>query len=77
MTPRTRITTILLASVLPLAGCFGSSDDKGDNGDPTIITPKPSSVQDANTAGELKTILPEKPESPEVQTTPPKDAAPK
>jgi hypothetical protein len=58
MTLRSRLATLLSASALVLSGCFGSSDDKGDTAAP-ILTPKPSTVQDANTAGSSKTILPE------------------
>ena len=61
MTIRPRPGRPLLASALaltiPLAGCFGPSDDKGDNGG-SVLTPKPSVVQDANTAGSSKTALP-------------------
>jgi hypothetical protein len=76
MTLRPRLATLLSASALALTGCFGSSDDKGDNGGSPIITPKPSGVQDANTAGSLNKILPE-PVGQEVKAPNPTDAAPK
>ncbi len=76
MTPPIRLATLLSASaLLTLSGCFGSSDDKGDNNG-QIITPKPSNVQDANTAGSLKTILPE-PENRDVKAPEPSVATPK
>jgi hypothetical protein len=57
--PRTRsLLPLVFGLTLPLAGCFGSSNDKGDN--PVrapLFTPKPSTVQDANTAGERKAPL--------------------
>lgn len=49
---------IALTLVLSLSGCYGSSQDKGDNVGGSIYTPKPSTVEDANTAGERKTALP-------------------
>jgi hypothetical protein len=58
MTIRPRPAALIFASALALSGCFGSSDDKGDTPGP-ILTPKPSTIQDANTAGTNKTALPE------------------
>ena len=70
MTNRSRNPRPLLASTLaltiPLAGCFGPSTDKGDNGDVKIFTPKPTTVEDANTAGDRKTVLPV-PNKPEIK----------
>ena len=62
MTRRSRaahsLPLIALTLVLGLSGCYGSSQDKGDNSSQTIYTPKPSTVEDANTAGERRTALP-------------------
>jgi hypothetical protein len=78
MTIRTLTSTLLCASTLALSGCFGPSNDKGDNGDPTIYTPKPSTVQDANTAGTSKTDLPvSAPGKPDASVAAPTEAAPK
>ena len=61
MTNRTRSRGALLAAVLglllPSSGCFGTSNDKGDNGG-SLITPKPGKIEDANTAGDRKQALP-------------------
>ena len=48
---RPRPAHLLFASVLALSGCFGSSDDKGDNGDSKLITPKPSEAEDPQHRG--------------------------
>lgn len=60
MTRRSRAAHILMPMTLTLglSGCYGTSEDKGDNSSKTIYTPKPSTVEDANTAGERKTALP-------------------
>lgn len=62
MTPRTwtlgpipALAVALLLMALP--GCFGASNDKGDT-PAAIITPKPGTTEDANTAGNRKTDLP-------------------
>ncbi len=81
MTIRPRTFSLVFASALALSGCLGSSDDKGDNGDSKLITPKPSTVEDANTAGSRKTALPEPPadkaekpaDKPEVKAEKPAD----
>jgi len=65
MNSRTRLVIPILTLLFPLSGCFGTSDDKGDNGG-SVITPKPSKVEDANTAGSRTTVLPE-PKAPEAQ----------
>jgi hypothetical protein len=67
---RRAILALALGLVIPLSGCFGTSEDKGDNGG-SIITPKPGKVEDANTAGSRKTVLPEP-----SGTADPKSAAP-
>ncbi len=62
MTPRTRtlgpiLTPAFALLLMALPGCFGASNDKGDNPN-QIIPPKPGTTEDANTAGNRKTDLP-------------------
>ena len=75
MTIRTRpgraAFALALALTIPLPGCSGTSEDKGDNSG-QIITPKPSTIQDANTAGSRKSALPDpdKADAPKPATPP-------
>lgn len=67
----------LLGLMIPLSGCFGDSNDKGDNTG-SMVTPRPGTVQDANTAGTSKTPLPVPgSNTPELKPDKPSEAAPK
>lgn len=54
---RPALLGLALASTFALPGCYGPSNDKGDNGG-SLITPKPSKIEDGNTAGDRKSVLP-------------------
>jgi hypothetical protein len=80
MTIRTRpgraALALALALTIPLSGCYGTSEDKGDNSG-SIITPKPSTVEDANTAGSRKSVLPDPDKANDSKAANPTEGGPK